>query len=419
MKTSNLAIVFTDIKGFTARTSQQTYEENQRMLRVHDALLTPVFKAFGGRPIKTIGDSFLVVFDSPTQAVLCGVAIQDRLWDYNRRVAEAEQIHVRVAVNMGEVRVERGDVFGEPVNIAARVEGLADAGEVLFTEAVYLSMNKAEVPSQEHGVHELKGIPEKVRVYRVPPGGYRLASEPQLERPADSPPFGGIALSRLADLPAPEPAQLAATGELIAHLGAAASSLASVAKSQARSLSQRGAGLLADLRRRVAALPKSARLAGLGLIAALALAGAGWWLFGGDPIERTISRGDFNAAKAEIKKLEDGPRKSYLEGRLHEEKREFERAASDYYDSAKAGERKGFRRLIRMTENSACSARTAAALTLGLLGDRSAAGALRDLSKSEFADENKADSNVFGQIFGCKSRQVAVGALEKLEKDSQ
>src|SRR5207244_10904680 len=111
----------------------------------HDALLMPVFRAFEGRLVKTIGDAFLVVFASPTRAVLAGVAIQDRLWDYNRRVAAGEQIHVRVAINLGEVREEKGDVFGEPVNIVARVEGIAEAGEVLLTEGVSLAMDEGWV----------------------------------------------------------------------------------------------------------------------------------------------------------------------------------------------------------------------------------------------------------------------------------
>ena len=168
MRTANLAIVFTDIQGFTERTSRQTLEQNQRLLQVHAGLLTPLFKAFGGRIVKSIGDAFLVTFESPTQAVLSGIAIQDRLWQHNRAAPEAEQLRVRVAVNVGEVRIESNDVFGEPVNIAARVEALTEAGEVYFTEAVYLAMNKAEVPSQEVGAFELKGIPGRIRVFRVP-----------------------------------------------------------------------------------------------------------------------------------------------------------------------------------------------------------------------------------------------------------
>ncbi|HEX8537403.1 MAG TPA: adenylate/guanylate cyclase domain-containing protein, partial [Cystobacter sp.] len=202
MKTANLAIVFTDIQGFSERTSRQTLEENERLLRSHRELLVPLFKAFGGRIIKSIGDAFLVTFESPTQAVLSGMAIQDRLWQYNQTVSEAERLDVRVAINVGEVRLESQDVFGEPVNIAARVESITEAGEVFFTEAVYLAMNKAEVPSREVGLFELKGIPSKIRVFRVPRGPYRMGS-PAPEAPPEpvpgQPPFGNLALSRVPE----------------------------------------------------------------------------------------------------------------------------------------------------------------------------------------------------------------------------
>ncbi|WP_244239473.1 adenylate/guanylate cyclase domain-containing protein, partial [Corallococcus carmarthensis] len=223
MKTANLAIVFTDIKGFTERTSRQTLEENQRLLQVHDALLAPLFKAFGGRIIKSIGDAFLVTFESPTQAVLSGIAIQDRLWQHNRTLLEEDQIHVRVAVNVGEVRVENNDIFGEPVNIAARVESITEADEIFFTEAVYLSMNKAEVPSQEVGAFELKGIPGKIRVFRVPRAPYRVLAPtpdavlPTAEEAASLPPYGNLALARV-NVPALD---LGVLGQRAAVVGAA------------------------------------------------------------------------------------------------------------------------------------------------------------------------------------------------------
>src|SRR5688572_1544570 len=104
MKTANLAIVFTDIKGFTERTSQQTLEQNERLLGIHERMLVPLFHAFGGKIVKSIGDAFLVTFESPTNAVLCGAAIQDRLWLHNRDAPETERLDLRVAINVGEVR---------------------------------------------------------------------------------------------------------------------------------------------------------------------------------------------------------------------------------------------------------------------------------------------------------------------------
>lgn len=175
--------MFTDIAGFTEKTARQSREENAQMMAEHDALLLPLIRAFGGRKVKSIGDAFLATFRSPTNSVLCGMAIQDRLARRNADVAEEERIAVRVAINLGEVRLERGDVFGDPVNIAARVEGETPAGEVWITEAVYLSMNKTEVAAEEIGTRALKGIAEPILLYRIP-------------RSAGALPFGGLALGR-------------------------------------------------------------------------------------------------------------------------------------------------------------------------------------------------------------------------------
>src|SRR5262245_22372506 len=212
MRTSNLAIVFTDIVGYADRLSRQTYEQSQRMLRLHEALVLPVFRAYRGRRVKSIGGTLLVTFESPTDAVLCASAVQDRIWEWNKGVPEWDRIKVRVGVNVGEVRLEKGDVFGEPVNIAARVLGLADAGEVLFTEAIWLSMNRNEIEADDGGYQELKGVPEPVRVFRVKPG-----SDLSLR------PYGGKSLQRAGKLPKVDLTKLTSS-EVRGHLRAAAES---------------------------------------------------------------------------------------------------------------------------------------------------------------------------------------------------
>src|SRR2546427_10458533 len=80
MRTSNLAIVFTDIVGYADRLSRQTYEQSQRMVRLHEALVLPVFRAFRGRRVKSIGGTLLVAFDSPTQAVPFTSPVPGRIW---------------------------------------------------------------------------------------------------------------------------------------------------------------------------------------------------------------------------------------------------------------------------------------------------------------------------------------------------
>ncbi|HSM93916.1 MAG TPA: adenylate/guanylate cyclase domain-containing protein [Anaeromyxobacteraceae bacterium] len=186
MRTENLAIVFVDIAGFTARTSSQTREENERLLRRFDDVVRPLTRAWDGRVVKTIGDAYLLTFRSPTNALLCCMGVLDRLAETESGTEAGCRFDVRAAVNVGDVRVDGGDVFGEAVNVASRIEGVTEAGEIRFSEAAYLAMTRTEVPSEEVGLAELKGIPERVRLYRVPRGGGPL-------------PFGGLGLTPVRD----------------------------------------------------------------------------------------------------------------------------------------------------------------------------------------------------------------------------
>lgn len=196
-KTENLTILFTDMVGFTERTAQQSRSQNRQMLRQLNRQLLPLVKCFRGKQIKSIGDSLLLAFRSPTDAVHCGMAMHDRLARHNRNLPEDQTLRIRVAINLGEVRVEKGDLFGEAVNIAARVESLTPANQIYFTEAVYLAMNKAEVPSEALGEHQLKGIPEPVRIYRVPTGSvHRLVVADATDNNGFDLPFGGVYLSQ-------------------------------------------------------------------------------------------------------------------------------------------------------------------------------------------------------------------------------
>jgi class 3 adenylate cyclase len=188
MRTETLAIVFTDIKGYTAATSAQTHAQNARMLKSMASLVTPVVRAFDGRIVKTIGDAYMIVFRSPTDAMRCALAVQDGLHQNNQGKKEDEGIHIRIAMNIGEVRVHRGDVFGDPVNIASRIESVTPADEVYLSEAMYLTMNRSDLAIERVGEYELKGIPEPVTVYRA----RRFADLPDDPKAREAAmPFGG------------------------------------------------------------------------------------------------------------------------------------------------------------------------------------------------------------------------------------
>jgi class 3 adenylate cyclase len=228
VRSRNLAIVFAGLCGYAERLGALTWEESQRMLRLHAALVDPAFRKFGGRRIKQIGGTFLVAFDSPTRAVLCAAALRDRVRLFDEAVPPEQRLHARVGIYLGEVRIARGDVFGEPVNIAARIEALAGPGEVLFGESVWLSMNRAEVRAEDAGERRLKGVPEPIRVFRLEAAH------------SDSPDLG----------PLPSPDGEEAHGEVSRHLRMAAQAAARQAEEVLPALPDKlrvfvGAGLAA------------------------------------------------------------------------------------------------------------------------------------------------------------------------------
>ena len=167
METKNLTIMFIDLAGYTIRTSRIPRDKFLELLDTYERLVEPLFSEFDGKIVKKIGDAFMAGFESPTNAVLCGIKIQDTLFKYNKHVRKRDKIRVRIAINTGEVHVRNGDIYGEAVNIASRLERIARINDIYFTESVYLSMNKAEIPSMFVGKATLKGIPRKIKVFKV------------------------------------------------------------------------------------------------------------------------------------------------------------------------------------------------------------------------------------------------------------
>jgi serine/threonine-protein kinase len=162
----NLTVMRTALKDFTERTSRQTHEQNARMLETHDGLLVPLVRAHGGKLVHKHAGSLLATFPSPTGAVLCGMAMQDRLWRHNQGCAAEEQLHVRLSLHAGEVLVTRDAVLGEPGEVVKTVEPLAEPGDVTFTAAVDLARNRAEAEAEPCGTVALPGSGEPLQLYR-------------------------------------------------------------------------------------------------------------------------------------------------------------------------------------------------------------------------------------------------------------
>ncbi|MBD3245038.1 MAG: hypothetical protein GF335_03535 [Candidatus Moranbacteria bacterium] len=166
LQTEEKTIMFTDIKGFTGRTSKKSRLALKKFLEKHKRLMLPIFKEFKGEIIKTIGDAFLVTFKSPTDAALCGIAIQKKLRQ-NNWFFRKNKLQIRIAINNGEVNVIDKDIYGEPVNLAARVERITEANEVYITESAYFIMNKNEFKVEEVGDFKFKGIKDEIKIFKI------------------------------------------------------------------------------------------------------------------------------------------------------------------------------------------------------------------------------------------------------------
>ncbi len=162
-----LTILLADLKGFTPRAASSSRQEVSELLKSYRGIITPVIQRYGGHIVKELGDAFLVTFESPTNAVAAGTLLQRLLLGRNKEVPEERRIEVRVAIHSGEVEETANDVIGDAVNVASRVESVTEVGEVYFTEAVFLTMNRSEVPSSEVGQRMLKGLPAPIKLYRV------------------------------------------------------------------------------------------------------------------------------------------------------------------------------------------------------------------------------------------------------------
>ena len=154
------AIMFTDIAGYTALMSQDE-EKALRLLQKNRALLKPIIEQFRGEWLKEIGDGTLSSFASAVDAVNCALVIQ-------RTLKDDPELSLRIGIHIGDVVFERGDVFGDGVNVASRIEPLAEPGCICVSEQVYDAIrNKRGIEGEFLGEKTLKGLDHPVKVYTV------------------------------------------------------------------------------------------------------------------------------------------------------------------------------------------------------------------------------------------------------------
>src|SRR5262245_20484145 len=162
------AIMFTDMVGF----SRQMGSDETRMLRlldVHNQIIQQAVTTHHGTVIKTVGDAFLVDFPSVVHAVQCAQQVQTQFRSYNAEKGKDEQIHVRIGIHLGDIIQRDGDVFGDGVNIASRLQALAEPDTVCISDVVYRDVAKKVALGTiiSLGRPKLKNITKRFQVYAL------------------------------------------------------------------------------------------------------------------------------------------------------------------------------------------------------------------------------------------------------------
>jgi adenylate cyclase len=164
------AILAVDVAGYS-RLMGANEEGTLRNLKAHrSGLLDPSIAEHRGRIVKTTGDGLLAEFPSVVDAMRCAVEVQRGMIERNTATPEGERIEFRIGVNLGDVIIDDGDIFGDGVNIAARLEALAEPGGICLSAAAHEQVrDKLDLPFEDIGEQQVKNIARPIRAYRVRP----------------------------------------------------------------------------------------------------------------------------------------------------------------------------------------------------------------------------------------------------------
>jgi adenylate cyclase len=196
------AILAADVAGYS-RLMGADEEGTLSKLKAHRlALVDPKIAEHRGRIVKTTGDGLLVEFASVVDAVRCAVDVQRGMIERNADVPQGSRVEFRIGINVGDIIIEDEDIFGDGVNIAARLEALAEPGGICVSGRVEEDVHgKLDTAFEDIGEQQLKNIARPVRVYRARPGGTVNAPvHPVLSLP-DKPSSRPLQLNAPANVP--------------------------------------------------------------------------------------------------------------------------------------------------------------------------------------------------------------------------
>lgn len=183
------AIFAADVVGYSRLVGTDEEGTLERFNAHRRELIDPKIAEHSGRLVKTTGDGLLVEFASPVKAVRCAIEVQQGMADRNADVPQDRRIEFRIGINLGDVIVEGGDIYGDGVNVAARLEGIAEPGTIYVSRAVRdFVFDKPEIAVEDLGEKALKNIAGPVRVFRIALPGFSAPEAQPAPPPVPSKP---------------------------------------------------------------------------------------------------------------------------------------------------------------------------------------------------------------------------------------
>jgi class 3 adenylate cyclase len=179
------AILTADIVGYSRLMGADDEGTLVRLKAHHDELVAPKIKEYRGRIVRTMGDGLLVMFTSVVDAMHCAVDVQRRMFERNAQVSRERRIELRIAINVGDIIIDGRDIHGDGVNVAARLEQLAEPGGICVSDRVREDVEgKFDIAFEDTGEQQLKNIARPVRVYRVRLGGSAVRAASLVDKPS-------------------------------------------------------------------------------------------------------------------------------------------------------------------------------------------------------------------------------------------
>src|SRR5215468_10800158 len=193
------AILAGDVAGYSRLMGADEEGTLARLNAHRREFLEPTIAEHRGRIVKRTGDGILIEFGSAVDAARCAVEIQHGMIERNASVAQDKRIEFRIGIHVGDIIIEEGDIFGDGVNIAARLEGIAQPGGICISDDAYRQVRgKLDANFQDAGEKELRNIARPVRVCRLQPGGATEAAAPALP---DKPSIAVMPFQNMSDDP--------------------------------------------------------------------------------------------------------------------------------------------------------------------------------------------------------------------------